>query len=186
MPSLGSGTQHHVFVDESARPGRYLLTAVFVPTRNLALVTRQVREALPQGNRRTHMSAEGDRRRRILLRAYSKVGAVAHVVVASYRGGDDQSAREACLAAILARSQRCGAAVLVLDTRGPHRDALDRRFIASTLRASAGPSVQYTHRGSRSEPLLSLPDAIGWAVGAGGMWRRLIEPIVSEVMQVDP
>ena len=186
MPSLDSGIPHHTFVDESARPGRYLLTAVFVPTSDLAAVTRQVREAFPHGNRRTHMSAEGDRRRRILLRAYSQVGAVAHVVVASYRGGDDQSAREACLAAIVARSQRCGAAVLVLDTRGPHRDALDRRLIASTLRASAGPSVQYTHRGSRSEPLLSLPDAIGWAVGAGGMWRRLVEPIVADVVQVSP
>jgi hypothetical protein len=118
MPSLDSGIPHHTFVDESARPGRYLLTAVFVPTCDLAAVTRQVREAFPHGNRRTHMSAEGDRRRRILLRAY--------------------------------------------------------------------PSVQYTHRGSRSEPLLSLPDAIGWAVGAGGMWRRLVEPIVAEVVQVSP
>jgi hypothetical protein len=186
MPSLSSGIPHHAFVDESVRPGRYLLTAVFVPTCDLAVVTRQIREAFPHGNRRSHMSAEGDRRRRILLRAYSQIGAVAHVVVASYRGGDDQRAREACLGAIVARSRRCGAGVLVLDTRGPYRDALDRRFIASTLRATAGPSVQYTHRDSRSEPLLSLPDAIGWAVGAGGMWRRLVEPIVAEVIQVGP
>jgi hypothetical protein len=41
--------------------------------------------------------------------------------------------------------------------------------------------LDYVHRGSRDEALLSLPDAIGWAWGAGGSWRRLVEPMIGSV-----
>jgi hypothetical protein len=34
--------------------------------------------------------------------------------------------------------------------------------------------VTYSHRGSRDEVLLGLPDAVGWAVGAKGRWWGLV------------
>jgi hypothetical protein len=34
--------------------------------------------------------------------------------------------------------------------------------------------VTYSHRGSRYEVLLGLPDAVGWAVGAKGRWWGLV------------
>lgn len=158
--------KNHAFVDESARPGRYLLTAVLVPSHQLTAVTRQVKELFPRGNRRTHLSAEGKVRRRVLLKAYGQVSAVARVVVAAYDGGDDQRSREACLGAIVSRSQDWDVGMLVLDSRGPHRDALDRRFIARALRGDPAPALQYAHRGSRDEPLLCF--LTRW----GGRWVR--------------
>jgi hypothetical protein len=75
--------------------------------------------------------------------------------------------------------------MLVLDSRGPDRDRRDRRCIARTLRHIEQPdSLQYTHRGSRDEPLLCLPDAIGWAVGAEGLWKGLAEPVVDEIIEL--
>jgi hypothetical protein len=178
--------KHHAFIDESVRPGRYLLTAALVPSHELTVVTRQVKELFPRGNRRTHLSAESKQRRRQLLKAYAQVSTSARIVVAAYEGGDDQLAREACLDAIVSRAREWELGMLVLDSRGPHRDALDRRFIAQTLRDVPGIGLQYTHRGSRDEVLLSLPDAVGWAVGAGGPWRELVDPIVAEVLELGP
>ena len=37
----------------------------------------------------------------------------------------------------------------------------------------------YDHRSSTSEPLLWAVDAVVWAVGAGGDWRRRVDPIVT-------
>lgn len=177
---------HHAFIDESVRPGRYLLTAAIVPSNELATVTRQVRALFPRKNRRTHLSAEGKARRRELLKAYSRVEATSHVVLTAYHRGDDQPARERCLDVILALSAEWRLRMLVLDSRGPQRDALDRRFIAQSLQAHDRDDLQYTHRGSRDEPLLSLPDAVAWAVGAGGVWRQLIDPVVGDVIDTGP
>ena len=51
-------------------------------------------------------------------------------------------------------------------------DKVDRRVIGHALEAD-GADMVYRHRGSRDELLLGLPDAIGWAVGAGGRWRSM-------------
>lgn len=178
---------HHAFIDESARRGRYLLTAALIPSSALADVTRQVKDLLPRGNRRSHLSAEGKARRRVLLKGYARVSAAARVVVAAYEGGDDQAAREECLAAVLAHAGEWQIGMLVLDSRGPGRDVLDRRFIARTLHGlDEASQLQYTHRGSRDEPLLCLPDAVGWAFGAGGVWRQLVDPLVEQVIELRP
>jgi hypothetical protein len=174
---------HHAYVDESARPGRYLLTAVLVSSHRLADVTRDVRVLFPRGNRRTHLSAESKARRRSLLMAYARIGVTSRIVVTAHDGGDDQEARERCLGVIVERAPEWRIGMLVMDSRGPHRDRLDRRFLARHVPATA---VQYTHRGSRDEPLLCLPDAVGWAVGAGGHWRTLVDRIVTEVIDVRP
>jgi hypothetical protein len=178
---------HHAFIDESVRPGRYLLTAVLVPTRDLAAVTRLVRQLFPHGNRRTHLSAENSNRRRRLLKAYAALGPLARVVVAHYPGGPDEPAREACLAAIVQRSEEWRIGMLVLDSRGPVRDRVDRQCIAQAVRnGSLRRELHYAHRGSRDEPLLCLPDAIGWAVGASGAWKQLVQAAVAEVLELGP
>jgi hypothetical protein len=76
--------------------------------------------------------------------------------------------------------------MLVLDSRGPQRDALDSRFIAQSLQEHDRDDLQYAHRGRRDEPLLCLPDAVAWAVGAGGLWRQLIDPVVGDVIETGP
>ena len=45
-----------------------------------------------------------------------------------------------------------------------------------------GFGYSYSHRGSRDEPLLGLPDAIGWAVGAGGRFAAQVAERVTVVV----
>jgi hypothetical protein len=137
-----------------------------------------------QGSRRPHLSAEGPARRRRILAAYAALGAEAHVAVAVHDRGDDQVARDRCLGAVLETCRDLGVGRLTLDTRHPDRDRQDRRTIALRLRAAPF-DLDYLHRGSRNEPLLSLPDAIGWAWGAGGEWRRLVAPVIGSVRRCD-
>lgn len=175
----------HGCAEESRRGSDYLVTMVVVPAGSLDAARRAVGDVVPRGSRRTHLSAESAGRRRQILRSYAALRHVAaHVAVAAYEGGDDQTSRDRCLAALVATCRRLGVVRLTVDTRLPDRDRLDRRTIATALRGLAPFELDYLHRGSRDEPLLSLPDAIGWAWGAGGEWRRLVEPLVGSVTRL--
>jgi hypothetical protein len=75
--------------------------------------------------------------------------------------------------------------VLVLDSRGTHRDLNDRRVLRGVVRASGRDLPTYSHRGSSDEPLLALPDALGWAVGASGRFAKQVAPSVHEIFLSD-
>jgi len=153
-------TAFHGFVDESVRPGTYRLTVVRVPTPKLAETSKVVRAAILPGQFRIHLSGERPPRQRSILRTYGRLNVTATVYEAPYRrGDDDQPARDLCLKALVADLEQAPLGVLVLDPRGPHRDRLDRVTLALALPRDH--IVRYSHRGSRDEPLLSLPDAIG-------------------------
>jgi hypothetical protein len=166
--------QRHAFADESRRGPLYLVTAVTIPVAALDAARRVVAAVAQRGSKRTHLSAEGASRRRQILADYGRVGPgiEAHVAVATYECGDDQAPRNRCLSALVGTCRDLDVVRLTLDTRHPDRDRLDRQAIAAALRATPF-SLDYVHRGSRDEPLLSLPDAIGWAwVRAVGGGRR--------------
>jgi hypothetical protein len=172
----------HAFLDESRRGSRYAVTAVILSSRSVQQVTRSVRATLPPGQQRTHFSDERPAGRRRLLDSYCRLAVQAQVAVAEYRGGDDQVARERCLTALAVALTGQRVTVMVMDTRGIDRDRVDRRLLARLQReGTLGANLTYTHRGSRDELLLCLPDAIGWAYGAGGSWRKQVEPLVKVV-----
>jgi len=167
-------TSVHGFVDESIRSGVYRLTVVRVVTRDLALVTRNVREAIPPGRVRIHLSSERPSTRREILRACGRLEVAATVLETPHRRGDDQPARDRCLRALVGAIESDPITVLILDTRGPDRDKLDRSALALALGER---HLHYANRGSRDEPLLALPDAIGWAIGAGQPFAALVSGI---------
>jgi hypothetical protein len=172
----------HAFVDESCRKGQYLVTAVIVASGDVHRVAQDVRRVLPPGQRRTHFSAERPSGRRQILDRYCRLAVEAQVAVAEYLGGNDQTARELCLSALSEKFSLRGVKAVVLDSRGPDRDRIDRRLFAHLeKRGLVDPMFTYTHRSSRDEILLGLPDAIGWAYGAGGQWRQQVEPLVELV-----
>ena len=179
MSKVGNGPTRHAYMDESRRGARYLLTASLIASRDVAKVTKAVKESLPNGRRRAHFSDEGPKLRRRILDSYCRLPTTVAIAVAEYRGGDDQAARNECFKALLGAFVQLRVRVAVLDTRGPDRDAVDRRFIAQALREGHGPSdLQYSHRGSRDEPLLGLPDVFGWRYGAGGAWQEQVVPLL--------
>lgn len=175
----GSVSGLHAFIDESCRRDRYLLTAVLVAPLHLQQVTQGVRKAVPKGQRRSHFSDERPAARKQILDGFCRLAVAGDVAGAEYPGGDDQAARESCLSMLAQIFTRRGVQVMVLDSRGVDRDQADRRHLAYLQRLQIlDPAVSYGHRGSRDEVLLSLPDAIGWAYGAGGAWRRQVEPLI--------
>ena len=44
--------------------------------------------------------------------------------------------------------------------------------------------LQYRHERAAQEPLLAIPDAIGWACARGAEWRRRARALVSDVIDV--
>ncbi len=177
-------TVAHGFIDESVRSdGWYRLTMVEVSARDLGSVTRALRSMLPDG--RLHFSSEGDARRRQILTAMTRLPIAATTVGAPYRRGrDEEPARQRCLIELLAVINPT-VAVLVLDSRGVHRDLNDRRVLRDVIRTSGRDLPTYSHRGSSDEPLLALPDAIGWAVGAGGHFAKQVALYVHEIFLSD-
>lgn len=176
-------TARHGFIDESIRSdGWYRLTMVDVAARDLGSVTRALRSMVPKGRYRLHFSAEGESQRRQILDSMMRLPFSAITIAAPYRRGtDDAPARRQCIEEVVARLDPT-IALLVLDTRGAHRDIGDRRFLRQLLLTSdSSDHLSYAHRGSRDEPLLALPDAIGWAVGAGGY---LAKTVASKVRQL--
>jgi hypothetical protein len=182
---MTDGGPFHGFVDESIRTdGLYRLTVVRVRARDLARTTRAMRERVPRGQTRIHFSAESDQRRRSILRVYLSLEISATSYQTPYdRRSDDQPARDRCIRALAGDVPVLGVAAVVFDTRGPRRDRLDRAALRRALLAAGLDHVTYSHRGSRDEVLLGLPDAFGWAVGAGPAWRRLLGETV-DVRQV--
>lgn len=171
-----------VFVDESVRrDGFYRLTAVAVPAAEMAVVARSLRERAQAGSSRVHFSSEGDRRRRAILRSLAELPIEAVTVVAPFPVRSDEAAARASCVRELVRLSAGKVATLTFDTRGPDRDKADRQVIRRALTELGGAQVVYGHRGSRDEILLSLPDAIGWAVGARGRWWPLVAGFTSVV-----
>ncbi len=182
---MSDGGPFHAFVDESIRDdGYYRLTAVRVHARDIASVGRAIRSLVLRGQRRLHLTDESDRRKRLILGRLAALPVEVSVYTTPYnRRTSDQPARDRCLHALALDVDRHRVAVVVLDSRGPHRDRLDRLALAAVLDTAGLDHVTYTHRGSRDDPLLALPDAFGWAVGAGPTWRRLAAD-VTEVRDV--
>jgi hypothetical protein len=180
-------TVRHAFVDESVRPdGWYRLTIVDVDARDLAVISRAIRSLIPRGRSRVHFSSENTARRRQMLDVIVAQPIRAITYAAPYRRGEnDEPSRNLCLAALV-ESLGSTVTVVSLDTRGADRDRNDRRILRSGL-SSAGrvDSVSYAHRGSRDEVLLSLPDAIGWAIGAAGHFSAVASR-VTETVLVNP
>lgn len=177
----------HGFIDESVRSdGWYRLTMVCLNTRDLAVISRSLRTLVPKGRGRLHFSAESDSRRRAILSALITLPIHATTFAAPYRRGDnEQPARSSCLRTLI-QTLDANVVVLVLDSRGEHRDRQDRAELRNELvRTDRAETVTYSHRGSRDELLLALPDAIGWAVGAGGRFALSVRT-VADVIEIGP
>jgi hypothetical protein len=171
----------HAFVDESIRSGSYRLTVVVAKPSDLAELGRAIRTAVPKGGKRTHLSAESHSRRRQILNAFGRLPISASVYITDYRRGDNEEpARQRCLLAMVSDMEALQVTIVVLDTRGPERDLQDRRTISKAVRDGSAPQgLTFAHRGSRDEFLLGLPDAIGWADGAGARYSSLIEAVTT-------
>lgn len=173
----------HAFVDESARPPRYLISAAIVEPSRVRMLRQSMRALLLPGQRELHLKKEKPVRRRALADAIARLPVeVCFYSRSWYR--HDEPARQECMARLALDLLARQAQRLVIDTRNA-RDAHDER----TLRGALGPlpsssQLVYEHVDSTSESLLWIADVAAWCFGAGREWRKRIDPIVSTVVDL--
>jgi|SRR5215470_1960596 len=167
----------HVFVDESYRTS-YLLVATYLLPADLGAVRAELRGMCRPGQWRIHFHKESDRRRKTIISVLRATAASARVYEIR---GPQERARAAGLTELVTQLSEVRAQLLILETRGHHRDAADRQVIYDALQ-KGGFEVVYRHVEPRHEPLLWISDAIGWAYGAGGDWARRVHPMISKVV----
>ncbi|GAB3468341.1 DUF3800 domain-containing protein [Actinophytocola sediminis] len=174
----------HAFVDESARPPRYLITAAIVEPANVRRLRQALRALLRPGQRELHFYKERPAHRRQLADTIARLPVEVTVYLRTWHR-DYEPARQDCLARLVGDLLSRQAHRLVIDSRN-EQDIYDER----TLRRFLGPhpsgsELVYEHVDSTSEALLWIADIAGWCYGAGGEWRKRIDPVVSRVVDVD-
>jgi hypothetical protein len=173
----------HVFIDESHRGSMYLLASALVRPGDLDSTRVLMRSLRVPGERKLHFKSERDAVKKDVAAALVS----AQVRTRVYLGrGQSDAVREQCLRAAVSDLASMGLRRLVLDRRWPDGNVSDRRIIlAALLGARMRPdAITYEHLRSHEEPALWIADAVAWCYGAGGEWRRRVEPIVESVTDV--
>jgi hypothetical protein len=168
----------HVFVDESKRSG-YLLASVAFASGRLDRARGLMRGLLLPGERRVHFRSEKDTRRKFVLARMVDFGVSARVYSASV---DGEYARDALLRILVEDVIGYGGQRLVLEARDPVGNSRDRVVLGQT--AARKHELAYEHREASTEPILWMSDAIAWSAGAGGDWRRRIEPMIEHATRL--
>ena len=177
------------FSDESERSGgEMLLAVVLIDPTDLIAARVGLRGLLMAGQRRVHTSDESARRRRVLLDTVARTNGLSAVVWRYRRafGVHRVEGRQRLLEAACEELAGRGVVAWTLDDMPPTERNRDRNTIGHALRRlGVGQAMVYDHRKSHTEPLLWAADAICWAVGAGGDWRKRVTDIVA-VRDLDP
>jgi hypothetical protein len=173
----------HVYVDETKRRGYLLVASVVMPADHTS-IRRSLQDLVLPGQRRLHMNAERDSRRRAIASAIVVSGVQATIYDAGRGYRTERDARAACLQAVVDDATASGHTLLVLE----QDDTLvqfGRRTLYIAARASGCDGwLRYEHRRAASEQLLTIPDAIAWCWANGGDWRRRIEAAMVRVRNV--
>ena len=168
------------FVDESVRGQRYLMSCVLVDVRHLPALRPTVEELAWFGGR-VHFHNESKRRRGQILEAFAALPIQVDVVVVQRSHGVTEfAARHQCLTAIVQRLSAEKVSHLTLESRMDDRD--DRRTIGQVRKTE--PPLVFEHRPGAADPMLWVADGIAWAVGAGDIWRDLVQPVLRDELEL--
>ena len=174
----------HAFADESRRGSLYYLAVAIAEPVKLRELRRELRSLLLPGQRELHFKREKEPRQRQLTRVISRLPVGVRIYIHSCERREEP-ARQACIERLACDLLDCRAQRLVLDSR-TELDANDAATIRATvIRHAHDTRFHYEHVDSTSESLLWVADAAAWCFGAGGSWRKRIEPIVAAVIDLD-
>lgn len=168
------------FVDESARPGRYLMASVRVMPSFAGIVRRGLTDLVLPGQRRLHFKTESDRRRRMLLSAMAQLPVAIDLYIARGLGGD--VARGLCLQQIVRDLQATGDDTIVFIERVDGLETYDHRSISAARHRS--PNLTWQHLAPTEDPILWLADAAAWATGAGEDWHDRLGATISRLVEI--
>lgn len=170
------------FVDESIRGQRYLLACVLAEGRHLG-EARAVLSGLAPVGKRIHFYEGTDRTRRRAVDVFLTLRVeVLMAVCVRGNGVTEFHARDACLAELVRRLQLASVRNLTIESR--QFDGDDHRTIHRSRNKE--PTLHFNHVVGDREPMLWIADGVAWAYGAGGRWRTLVAPIISNVIEIRP
>jgi hypothetical protein len=175
-------TTTHVYVDESKRSDYLVIAAAIMPP-DLTSARRDMTDLLLGGQSRLHMVKENAGRQRKILGVVAELK-VAVTIYQAPRGSAkaERDLRRRCLDRLVADLAPRGHAQLALELDETLL-AWDRKVLhAAMQREQRADSLRYRHERAAAEPLLAIPDAVAWAWGKGGDWRRRAEANVVDVI----
>lgn len=161
------------YVDESIRGGSYLLTCAVVPAAKVDAVRRDLRRLLRPGQRRIHFSQDSEQGNQANLRAMVRLDLV-HYLAYRTTWSRQRQARQRLVAELYRDAAGARLGELIFDERAGQDDD-DLATVRRARRSLGGQAhdVRVDHLRSADEPLLWLPDGVGWALGRGGAIERL-------------
>jgi hypothetical protein len=158
------------FVDESVRTGSggllYVVAAAAVLRADRDRARDEFRKLLLPRQPYLHWNSEKPARRVAVLDRLAGLDAMA-LACGYYPVGTrhQESARAACLTALVGDLKAAGISELVIETRGEPLDRRDRRTLLHAREVGIAPrNLSYRHVGKLEEPLLWAADAIAGAV----------------------
>ena len=171
--------QTQVYVDETKAKG-YVVAAAAIAAGDVDAVRRSLRGLLPRGQRRLHMVAESNPLRRKILAALTDEPVQVDLYVAGATHRTNIERRRACLEGLVADiAADCTLLTLESDET---QDRRDRQDLALLTRRAGCHGLRYQHQSPYVEPLLWVPDAVGWAHARGREWTRLAAPMIRRVV----
>ena len=162
----------HIFVDETKHRDYLLVAGVIIPG-DLDPIRKAVRGLVLPGQRRLHMNAENDSRRKAIAAMIVDNAVQATIYDAGRRYPTERGRRAACLQALVGDAARRGDVMLILEQDDTLVSWDNRHLIEYTRAAGCRDTLRYEHRRAASEQLLAVPDAIAWCWAKGGDWRLL-------------
>ena len=173
----------HAFVDESKRKGVYLVCAVLIDPKELSHARGKLRSMRLPKQRRLHFSKESSQRRIFLLEEVSTLPIQALIYSSTMK---EPYSRQEIMAALLNDLSAVGCKRLIIERREAGQDARESAQIAAAIRSGKVPAKMiYDHLRGHEEPLLWVADAVAWAYGAGGEWRRRSMKLIERARSVD-
>lgn len=165
----------HIYVDESTA-GDYLLMGAVIASANAPQMRSVMRGLLLPGSRSLHMRKEQKRAATILSTVVGLGPKVAIFRISSSIPALD--ARRAGVHALAEMACQLRADRVVFDTI-ESMAARDRAWVieGAHLAGERTPPFSYHHQRRHEEPLLWIPDAVGWAWARGGQHRREVERV---------
>ncbi|WP_350278679.1 hypothetical protein [Kribbella sp. HUAS MG21] len=172
----------HAFVDESIRNG-YLLSAAVIPTDDLSIARGKLLELCKPGQRCLHMRDENDSRRREILSILTGLGIQVYLHRASVAGRPIRDGRDQCPRALVPQLLVLGVTRLVIESC--NQDRRDQQIVQPISNRLAVPGrFVFLHSVPSAEPMLWAADAVAWAYGRGGDWRRRVEGLLGSVTEL--
>jgi hypothetical protein len=155
-----------LWVDET-KAKTFIFVAVELPANELPEIRKRLISHLLPGQRSIHFAKESDRRRKALLKSWLPMMAQAHIFDSNQK--NSKLARQQSLRRLV-QDLRPDFMCLELDESSRSSDLEVLHEMRSKLKVLKH-DFSFRLELSHIEPLLWLPDALGWAYQRGGEYR---------------